>query len=251
MTQVLNQMIQERWQQSARGYSQFVCEELKSEVSEAWRDCIVEQLMLREGMKLLDVGCGPGFFPVLLKDCRLQITGIDVSSNMIEEAKNNAGTAGIQAEFHVMDSHCLDFPDHTFDAVIARNVVWSLYEPETAYREWSRCLRPGGKMLIFDANWNKPLYDEALEERRRKDLEVYCKRFGETFESCRNIELSDEIDKRVPLGNVLRPEWDCNILSQEGLETVCDLNVGEQLWNERRKLRYRSTPMFMICGRKK
>ena len=48
-----------------------------------------------------------------------------------------------------MDSHQLSFDDNTFDLLINRNVTWTLYDPEQAYKEWYRVLKPGGRLLIL------------------------------------------------------------------------------------------------------
>ena len=55
----------------------------------------------------------------------------------------------ITADFLKMDSHALSFEDNTFDLLINRNVTWTLYDPEKAYKEWYRVLKPGGRLLIL------------------------------------------------------------------------------------------------------
>ena len=69
------------------------------------------------------------------------------------------------ALFRKMDCHALDFPDATFDLIISRNVVWTLYDPTKAYGEWTRVLKPKGSIVVFDAAWNKEFHNQSWIER--------------------------------------------------------------------------------------
>ena len=55
----------------------------------------------------------------------------------------------------------LPFDDNSFDCIISRNVTWTLLDTKQSYQEWLRVLRPGGKILIFDANW-KDVYKRQV-----------------------------------------------------------------------------------------
>ena len=101
---------------------------------------------------LLDVGNKPGFLPFSWQKPaggRL----IDCSAAMIETASHNAREAGVDALFRQEDIHAASFPDGSFDYIVCRNVTWILYNPEKAFREWFRLLKPGGRLLYVDANW--------------------------------------------------------------------------------------------------
>ena len=92
------------------------------------------------------------------------MTGIDITENMIHEAKENVKAAGLSADLMTMDCHNLNFPDETFDMIICRNITWTLDDPQKAYKEWLRVLKKGGRLLVSDACWYLHLYDE---ERKR------------------------------------------------------------------------------------
>lgn len=79
------------------------------------------------------------------------MTGIDITENMIHEAKENVKAAGLSADLMTMDCHNLNFPDETFDMVICRNITWTLDNPQKAYREWLRVLKK------VDAFWCRML----------------------------------------------------------------------------------------------
>lgn len=247
---MLNKTIERRWQQSSSRYSELVQEELHLEVNERWKSYIIEKLPKREHLNILDIGCGPGFFSLVLGDMGHRVVGIDISENMIREAKANTASVGVKDEFYVMDSHELEFEDSSFDVIISRNVVWTLYDPERAYDEWVRCLRGNGRMIIFDANWNLPLHDKKLRRHKKEDEQKFRKLYGKPCETCEDEKLSRNMDREVPLSKIQRPQWDKEKLEKMGLQVSCDLDAYVMLWNEQRKLRYRTTPMFMIYAKK-
>ena len=92
----------------------------------------------------MDVGTGTGYFAALLAAMGHEVTGIDLTPAMIDEAKSFARDLGVSAHFEVMDAQALQYPDESFDAVVTRNLTWTLPEPERAYSEWLRVLRRGG-----------------------------------------------------------------------------------------------------------
>ena len=97
------------------------------------------------------------------------------AEKMLQEARAKALQAGLVPEFRRMDCHRLDFADNTFDAVISRNLTHTLRDHKQVYKEWLRVLKPGGTLLIFDANWHLTECDEKLRAesrfQRRKNSE--------------------------------------------------------------------------------
>jgi 2-polyprenyl-3-methyl-5-hydroxy-6-metoxy-1,4-benzoquinol methylase len=74
--------------------------------------------------KLLDAGCGYGYYSILLAKQGATVTGIDISAKMIELAKNNAEKASVSCQFFVCDMQDLSmFASSTFDMVISSIVV--------------------------------------------------------------------------------------------------------------------------------
>ena len=114
-------------------------------------------------MKILDVGTGPGFFPVILARAGYAVTAVDYTPGMLKKAGENlkkyAGDRAGEVTLLRMDAQDLSFADETFDVVLLRNLTWNLENPEQAYRKWYCVLKPGGILLNFDANWYGYLYD--------------------------------------------------------------------------------------------
>ncbi|GBF72200.1 methyltransferase [Paenibacillus sp. 598K] len=235
------------WEGEATLYSEGIAEELKSPRRQAWLELIEAHAPEGQSLRVLDVGCGPGFFSVILAAAGHQVTGADCAANMLEEASAHASSEGVTVDFKQMDTHTLDLPDESYDLVVCRNVTWSLPEPERAYREWMRVLRPGGRLLIFDANWNWPLWHEETQRQHQQALAEYRARgWGEPPHHA-DREETDRLGLLLPLTRQHRPAWDEQVLSELGfVQIASELDLGERVLDERRQLLSRCTPMFLI-----
>ena len=245
----LQKEIKDRWNSSADGYNLYIQEELNSFKKEAWIELILENEN-KDSMNILDVGTGPGFFSIILSQRGHKLTGIDCTENMIKVAKNNSKICNINADFFVMDSHELDFEDNTFDMIVSRNVTWTLYDPKKAYKEWLRVLKPNGKLIIFDANWQLHYFDKELEKKVKASQYEYSKKYGEPFESC-TTEIKDEVEKSLPLSDKLRPHWDIKNLGEIGYKNIeVDNNIIDRIYDEKEMMLYGCTPSFKLTATK-
>lgn len=242
--------VKTKWEYSALGYSEIIKDELKSFRVKEWVKLIEKQVENKKALKILDIGCGPGFFSIILSKNGHNVIGIDCCENMIKEANKNAQNENVSPLFIQMDSHELDFEDNTFDLIISRNVTWTLADPIKAYTEWKRVLKQNGKLLIFDANWNLDKYDENLKiENERRKNECLAK-YGSIYDSYDGPEECKVVSK-LPLEDKLRPQWDEVALSQIGFKNlVMERDITDIVWDEKEKLLYGATPMFMISCKK-
>lgn len=138
---------------------------------------IEKQIPAGRRLKILDVGCGAGFFSILLAKEGHEVFGIDLTPEMIENAIQLAEEENADCCFQVMDAENPMFADETFDVVISRNLTWTLPNAEHAYGEWMRVLKTGGVLLNFDANYGKEDVADTKDFRRRMPisrLETRC-----------------------------------------------------------------------------
>jgi ubiquinone/menaquinone biosynthesis C-methylase UbiE len=116
---------------------------------------------LRPGMRLLDVGCGPGSITRGLAE-RLapgQVIGIDTAEAVLRSAREEAAARGLtNLEYHQGSVYELPFEDGSFDAVYAHQVLQHLREPARAVGEMLRVLRPGGLLAVRDVDWGTATY---------------------------------------------------------------------------------------------
>ena len=241
----------QRWTRSSAGYSSIIQDELASFRVKAWLDVVEAQVPKGKELKILDVGTGPGFFAIILSKAGYETIGIDCSPGMIQQAKANAQREKASAKFKVMDSHSMDFPDNTFDLILSRNVTWTLHNPIKAYKEWQRVLKPGGRLLIFDANWHLHQYDEELRKEVEQREELFRQTYGEPYDTYEGPEEEREIKVKLPLSDQHRPSWDNGALQALGfIDIANELDLTPKVWDEKERLLYGATPLFTVAARK-
>ncbi|MBR6114184.1 MAG: class I SAM-dependent methyltransferase [Oscillospiraceae bacterium] len=250
------QKINAHWTKGSENYDRIIHDELKSFRMEGWQRLIAEQVGSRPGLDVLDCGCGPAFFTIILSKAGYRVTGIDAAEGMLEKARKNTAEYGVDAQILEMDCHEPAFPDDSFDLVVSRNVTHALRDHVRAYSEWLRVLRPGGTLLIFDANWHLAMSSEAWfresMEREKKCIELYGSDFSgnTTFDEERSRR-AYESERHHRLGDLRRPDWDCGLLTALGYRDITyDRDITGPLWDDKEKLIYGHTPMFMIRARK-
>ncbi len=125
---------------------------LSDEQRKAWHD-LLSRLVGPAPQRVLDVGCGTGFLALRLAELGHIVTGVDLSGQMIAQARGKAEQAGLEIEFRVGDAADLDGAGEAYDLVVARHVIWNLPDPERGAAEWLRVLRPGGRLLLVEGKW--------------------------------------------------------------------------------------------------
>ena len=102
------------------------------------------------GGRVLEVGVGTGIsLPQYAP--HLRIFGTDISEAMLRKAKRRVNDLGLKnvEDLAVMDAEKLEFPDNSFDVVMAQYVVTAVPNPEIALDEFGRVLQPGGELIIL------------------------------------------------------------------------------------------------------
>ena len=249
----------EYWTGRASGYSEVNRHELSTEQRQRWKSCLCDELTQHfsdralTDLHVLDVGTGPGFFAILLRELGCHVTAIDLTPAMLAEAKENAGSLAAEIQFIEMNAEALRFADGSFDAVITRNLTWNLPHPQRAYAEWARVLKKGGLLLNFDANWYAYLFDETAQAAYDKDRAnsaeqgVWDQNVGAEGE---HFDVMEDIARRVPLSYIRRPAWDLKQLSGAGLQVEADETVWQRVWSDEEKVSFASTPMFLVRGKR-
>ncbi|WP_411683203.1 class I SAM-dependent methyltransferase [Clostridium thailandense] len=247
---LLQENIERYWTQSSNNYSNIIKDELKSYRPDKWRSLILSQAPDKLVLDILDTGTGPGFFAIILSQAGHRVTGIDSAAEMLEKAQKNSVRAGVCPVFIRMDCHKLNFEDNSFDLIVSRNVTWTLHDPIGVYRQWQRILRPSGRLLIFDANWNFHYYDEELRkevERREKEcISIY----GSTYSGEDKEKMKLDYDE-LPLCKIMRPDWDVKALKELDFKDISfNPDITKDLWDDKEKLLYGASPMFMVAATK-
>jgi ubiquinone/menaquinone biosynthesis C-methylase UbiE len=140
------------------------------------KQMMLTQLELRNGLRVLDVGCGIG--DDVRDVARVignsgQMIGVDFSGAMIAEAKKRYAAAGLPIEFIEGDAQHLTFPDASFDRCRTERMLMHLDDPEQALAEMVRVVRPGGKVVVFDFDWDTLFIDSPYKETTCKFVREY------------------------------------------------------------------------------
>jgi ubiquinone/menaquinone biosynthesis C-methylase UbiE len=136
--------IRKRYDRMAAVYD-FFEQPMEKMMFKKWRGLIAQDL---EG-KVLEVGVGTGKnIPYYPDD--IDITAIDFSEKMLARARGQAARLNKKIEFFQMDAQCMDFPDNTFDRVIATFVFCSVPDPVKGLQEIRRVCKPDGKIILIE-----------------------------------------------------------------------------------------------------
>lgn len=245
--------LKEYWSQRSESYSSSNLSELNSDKRDVWMKILLDNAPKGECLKVLDVGAGPGFFSMLMASAGHQVTAVDVTADMLNQAKQNAEDLGLKVEFAQIGGYELPFEDNSFDLIINRNVVWNIEKPQLAFREWQRVLRPGGRTVYFDANWYLYLYDQEVRNTKEKAKEECLKKFGDLHYSAhKNATVNlENIARNLELSKEVRPMWDEKALDKAGMDVIkIDTDIYERVWDEKEKLEHAANPMFMVVAEK-
>ena len=241
--------IEQYWTRRASSYTEVVKKNLADGWDSKWADELIKNFPKTEGrsLKVLDIGTGPGFYAIILASRGYDVTAVDLSEGMLEQAKANAGELAEKIRFLKMDAQTLEFPDNEFDVIVTRNLTWNLPDPVKAYGEWRRVLRDGGVMLNIDSNWYAYLFDEEKKNEKQAERDCTVQAGVEDYESYDESWLMENISRTLSMGKLPRPHWDAVTLLNLGFKNVsADTSVSRRLWSREEMLNYASTPCFLI-----
>jgi SAM-dependent methyltransferase len=117
-------------------------------------EAFYRRLPIKPGAQLLDVGCGAGQLSLIAARAGARVTGCDIASNWLVQARRSAAAEGLSVVFEEGDAEALPYGNGTFDAVASLIGAMFAPRPERVAAELTRVCRPGG--IIAMANWTGP-----------------------------------------------------------------------------------------------
>jgi ubiquinone/menaquinone biosynthesis C-methylase UbiE len=156
---------------------------LDAQVDLFWRAerAALERAGLRDGMDVLDCGCGPGRLIQLLKSEHegLRITGLEIDPTLVTVAKEHLAKAGMDdCQVQQGSAEEPNLPAASFDFIVLRLVLEHVLDPVVALGEMKKLLRPGGRIAIISNDFDfhlrtwpqvpelDDLYDAYIASRR-------------------------------------------------------------------------------------
>ena len=112
---------------------------------------LVKFANVHAGQNVLDVACGTGVVAITAALIGARVRGIDLTPELLQQAKENAKIANVEIEFREGDVETLPFPDGEFDVVLSQFGHMFAPRPNIAIAEMLRVLKPGGRIAF--ATW--------------------------------------------------------------------------------------------------
>ncbi len=191
------QQVEEMFDSIAGKYD-FLNHFLSAGIDRVWRKKTIRLLKKDNPEKILDMATGTADMAILA--CQLlnpiKVTGIDLSAEMLELGRKKVEKEGFNDKIELLkgDGEAINFPDNSFDAVMAAFGVRNFENLENGLKEMYRVLKPGGKLLILEFSKPKPgiksfynLYmgivapEVARWFRQNKDAYKYLNRSSNAF----------------------------------------------------------------------
>jgi len=146
-----------------------------------WAEFNIFKEYVKDGDKILDVGCGNGRLLELFKDKDINYTGVDASEKLVDLARKKYP----DNNFMVADNLNLPFPDDNFDKVFSVAVLHTIPSEELrkkAISELKRVLKPGGLLIatVWDM-WRKDTFPKLLKYSFLKLIGKSKLDFGDAF----------------------------------------------------------------------
>lgn len=240
-----HQNIQERvenyWTKRSSTFLEQRIREFHSPLKDRWITEFKKYLPKKRALRILDIGCGTGFFTGIFSQSGHEVIGIDLTKEMIHLATVFAEQEKFDAEFLVMDAQNLLFDDESFDIVIARNVTWTLPDVPKAYREWLRVLKKGGLLINIDGNYGA---SSMTDTSHLPQHHAHHHLSQETLTECEMIQRSLVISSEV------RPQWDVQYLLNQKVDSLqIDCSISQRIYLEKDDF-YNPIPLFLLCAKK-
>jgi ubiquinone/menaquinone biosynthesis C-methylase UbiE len=145
---------------------------------QAQRDTVRRVLQAQPGEAILDLGSGPGILATELAaevGQGVKVTAVDVSTDMNAIASRRADQAGMRERIDVVlgDATALAFSDASFDAAVSTQVLEYVDDVNSALQELRRVLRPGGRLVLLDTDWDTLIWSARNEARTARVLDAW------------------------------------------------------------------------------
>jgi arsenite methyltransferase len=195
----------------------------------------LRMLALQSGERVLDIGSGPGLLVAEMAEAVGQsgrVTGLEISDSMLALGRRRCADPSIRKRvaFVKADAVALPFPDGTFDVAVSTQVYEYVADLKAALAELYRVLRPSGRALIIDTDWDSIVWNAADQGRMQRLLTAWTERFADPYLPRMLSRQLQEAGLQVRHRDVLvlfNPEFDPDTFSVANGEIMADFAVAQ------------------------
>jgi arsenite methyltransferase len=192
-------------------------------------------LALQPGGRVLDVGAGPGLLVAEMAEVvgpSGRVTGLEISDSMLALGRRRCADPAIRERvaFVKADAVALPFPDGAFDVAVSTQVYEYVADLKAAFAELHRVLRPGGRALIIDTDWDSIVWNATDQERMQRLLTAWKKRFADPHLPRTLTRQLQDAGLQVRHREVLvlfNPQYDPDTFSVANGEIMADFAVAQ------------------------
>lgn len=193
-------------------------------------------LKLQPGEQVLDVGSGPGLLAAEMAAAvgpTGHVTGIDASHSMVTLSRRRCDEPEVAGRLSFIDGDAtaLPFEDAAFDVGVSTQVYEYVEDVAAALQELGRVIRPGGRALILDTDWDSVVWNASNPERMQKILAAWARRFAHPHLPRMLTRLLQDAGFYVEHRDVLvifNPEYDSETYSLRNAEIMASFAVDHQ-----------------------
>jgi SAM-dependent methyltransferase len=201
----------------------------------AQRRQTLRTLALQPGERVLDIGSGPGLLVAEMAEVvgrSGRVYGLEISDSMLALGRRRCADPSVRERvgFVKADAVAIPFPDGTFDAAVSTQVYEYVADLKAAFAELHRVLRPGGRALIIDTDWDSIVWNATDQERMHRLLTAWTKRFADPHLPRTLTRQLQDAGLGVRHREVLvlfNPEYDPNTFSVANGEIMADFAVAQ------------------------
>ena len=167
----IKRIVKERFDRSAASYGKGLIASrvhLRNHIKRI--SAIADILQVSEGNSVLEVGVGTGIHAEwICRNSGAELTGVDISRNMLKEAEKRLGSIKGVKKLLVADATALPFEPDSFDAAFSVGTIHYVPSPEKMVKEMARVIKPGGRIAIMAPNYLYPMVFLAYKFRKYYD----------------------------------------------------------------------------------
>ena len=197
---MIKDKIADYWNWRSTSYHEEYMSRITNEIN-LWEQIFTPIIPEGKQLNVIEVGTGPGILALALAKMGHNVTGIDLSPEMVKKAQANAEKLGITAAFREGDAENLDLAAGSADLIISKYLMWTLPHPDAFLKGANQILTPGGQIIAVDGVWYTDTQDHTTPN----------KPYSEFFDEC-----YEEVRPNLPLGKNNTPEKVVSLITGHG-----------------------------------